>query len=257
MTRIVASLAFLVFAIPLLAQDPAPAAKPDLEPLSKMIRDAVLKQAPKSFEDTSGWGLSKPIPPKLRLPNLPRTVIKVGDHDQLAHGSWRRVKGWMAVPEKDLALQVTELRPLDDGKYKLSLTSTADLQIEGELQQWLNGLMVVGVTGRATATAQVDLDADVKLVLDITKFPPEVKVEPKVVRIAVDLKKFELFKEQQGQPPIGINNDLKGLLQAALKAKEPQLVDEANRAIADALRQGKGTFSASKLYESIAKTKKS
>ena len=260
MTRLFSTLGSILLAIPLLAQEPAaPAAKPDLEPLSKMIRDAVLKQAPKSFEDNSGWNLSTPNPGKIRLPGLPRTVIRVGDHDELAHGSWRRVKGWMADPEKDLSLHVTELRPLDDGKYRLSLTSTADLQVEGEFQQWLKGILLVGITGRATATTQVDLDADVKLSLDVAKFPPEVTVEPKVVRLQVDLKKFTLFNPQAPNDPPragGLDNDLKNLLQQAIRSQEPKMIEEANKAIGDALRQGKGTFSAAKLYEAIGKTKK-
>ena len=82
MTRCFSMLAAIVVVVPLLAQQPAaPPAKADLEPLSKLIRDAVLKQVPKSFEDNSGWNLSKPIPAKIRLPGLPRTVIRVGDHD--------------------------------------------------------------------------------------------------------------------------------------------------------------------------------
>jgi hypothetical protein len=261
MTRFLSTLATILLAIPLLAQEPAPAplAKQDLEPISKMIRESVLKQVPKSFEDNSGWNLSKPIPAKIRLPGLPRTLIRVGDHDEIAHGSWRRVKGWMADPDKDLSLHVTELKPLPDGKYRLSLTSTADLQVEGEFQQWLNGLMLVGITARATTTAQIDLDADVKLGLDLAKFPPEVTVEPKVVNLKIELKKFELFKPQANSPPQaggGLNDDLKNLLQQAIRAKEPMLIDEANKAIAEALKQGKGTFSAAKLYEAIGKTKK-
>ena len=260
MTRFLSTLGTVLVAIPLLAQEPAALpAKADLEPLSKLIRDAVLKQVPKSFEDNSGWNLSKPFPAKIRLPGLPRTVIRVGDHDEIAHGSWRRVKGWMADPEKDLSLHVTELKPLPDGKYRLSLTSTADLQVEGEFQQWLNGLMLVGITGRATTTAQVDLDADIKLSLDLAKFPPEVTVEPKVVKLSIDLKKFTLFNPQTANNPPradGLNNDLKNLLQQAIRSQEPKLIEEANRAIADAIRQGKGTLSAAKLYEAIAKTKK-
>jgi hypothetical protein len=260
MTRFLVAFVAVGLGMPLLAQEPAPPpAKRDLEPLSKLIRDAVLKQAPRSFEDNSGWNLSRPFPARIRLPNLPRTVLRVGDHDELAHGSWRRVKGWMADPNKDLSLHVTELRPTEGGKYRLGLTSTADLQVEGEFQQWLNGLMIVGVTGRATATAQVDLDADVKLSLDVTKFPPEVQIEPKVVRLAIDLKKFQLFNPQTANNPQraeGLNNDLKNLLQQALKTQEPKLTEEANRAIVDALRQGQGTFSAAKLYEAIGGAKK-
>lgn len=40
-----------------------------------------------------------------------------------------------------------------------------------------------------------------------------------------------------------------------IRAQEPKVLEEANKAIAEALRQGKGTFSASALYEKIGKSK--
>ena len=101
---------------------------------------------------------------------------------------------------------------------------------------------------------------EIKLTLDVAKFPPEVTVEPKVKKLTIELKKFRtLFNPQTANNPPraeGLNNDLKNLLQQAIRTQEPKLIEEANRAIADALRQGKGTFSAVTLYEAIAKTKK-
>ena len=164
----------------------------------------------------------------------------------------------MPDPQKDLSLQITELKPADDSKYLLSLTSTAALLIDGEAQQWLNGLMIFGANGQATALVQVDLDAEVKLSLNVGKFPPEVTVEPKVVRCQVELKKFELFRPENAKNPQradGLNNELRNLLQGAIRNNEPKIVEGANRAIADALRQGKGTFSAAALYDALSKTK--
>jgi hypothetical protein len=257
----IASLILVALVASLAAQEaPKDAPKQNLEPLSKIIRDIVVKEAPKSVEDLSGWGKTTPIPPKLRLPNLPRTTIKVGDHVELAHGSWHKIKATIVDPEKDLTVRVNELKPTEKSQYRIALTGTAALVIDGEFQQWLNGLLIVGITGQATALVQVDVDADVKLSLDASKFPPAVKVEPKVVRCDVDLKKFELFRPENARNPQraeGLNNDLRNLLQQAIRTQEPKIIEEANRTIAEALQRGKGTFSASALYQALSSGKAS
>src|SRR5262245_53766460 len=84
---------------------------PDYEPRSRLRRDLALKQAPRFVEDLSGWNKTTPIPQKLRLPGLQRTTIKVGDHLELAHGAWKRVRLWMENPDKDFTLRVTEFKP--------------------------------------------------------------------------------------------------------------------------------------------------
>lgn len=247
----------------LLAMTPsAPAQeKADHESLSRLLRDLAIKRMPKYVEDLSGWGKSTPPPARLRLPGLPRTTIKVGDRVELAHGSWKRMKAWMANPERDLDLRVTRFEPVEGSKkYRLSVTVIAPVEGEGEFQQWLNGLMLVAVTGQARATVQTDLDFDVAMSLDVTKFPPEVTVDPKMVRCQFDIKEFELFKAQQARNPQRaeeLNQEIKGLLQGLLQSQEPRIRDEANKAIAQGLREGRGTLSAAALYQVLTKTKTS
>jgi alpha-D-ribose 1-methylphosphonate 5-triphosphate synthase subunit PhnH len=230
--------------------------KPDYTDLSKLIRSLALKEAPKEFTASPGWGQSKPFPPRLRLPNLPRTTIKVGDRLELAHGSWKKAKVWMDNPERDFTLAVTELKPQEASKYRLALTSTAPLLIDFEFQQWLNGLMLVGVNGRAKAKVKVDLDCDVGLTLNVTKFPPEVSVDPKIAKTKIEVRELEVFNPGTAKRPDlaqTLNGEIQNFVQGMVQDAEPKIQDEANRAIAQALREGKGTFSASKLYETIKK----
>ncbi len=230
------------------------AEKPDYSELSKMIRSMALKNAPKEFNVAPAWGLSTPIPPKLRLQNLPRTTIQVGDRVELAHGSWKKANIWMDDPEKDLALVVADLKPIDSSKYRLSLTSSAPLNVDYEFQQWLNGLMLVGVTGRAKAKVKIDLDCDVALSLNVGKFPPEVTVDPKVTSAKIDVEKFEVFNPAGAKRPElaqNLNDEAKKFVQGIVRDAEPRIRDEANKAIAEAIRDGKGTFSAEKLFDAI------
>jgi hypothetical protein len=231
-----------------------PRKEPDYTELSKLIRSIVLKEAPKEFSAAPGWGQSTPFPPRLRLPNLPRTTIKVGDHLELAHGTWKKAKVWPENPERDFMLAVTELKPQGGSKYRLSLTSATPLLVDFEVQQWLNGLMLVGVNGRAKAKVKVDLDCDVALTLNALKFPPEVTVEPKIAKTKIEVQDFEVFNPATAARPEraqGLNNDIKSLVQGMVQDAEPKIQDEANRAIAQAIREGKGTFSASKLYSAL------
>jgi hypothetical protein len=232
------------------------AEKPDYTELSKMIRTMALKLAPKEFTAAPAWGLSIPFPPRLRLPNLPRTTIQVGDRVELAHGSWKKAKAWMEEPDKDFVLVVTDLKPLESSKYRLSLTSVAPLLIDYEFQQWLNGIMLVGVNGRAKSKIKIDLDCDVGLSLNVAKFPPEVTVDPKIIATKIDVQDFEVFNPATANRPDraqNLNNEIKNFAQGFVRDAEPKIQDKANKAIAQALRDGKGTFSAVKLYEAIKK----
>ena len=234
--------------------------KTDYEELSRLIHGLVAKGAPKAFEEKSEWGKSTPFPEKLRLPNLPRTTIKVGDRIELAHGNWKRAKMWLEDPEKDLGVTVTSFKQLEGSKVRLTLIATANLQSEGEMQQWLNGLMLVALTARAGAKVQGDIECDVNLSLDVKKFPPELMIDPKITRCDLELKEFTLFKPTEARNPEraeGINGQLKNALQSMLKNSEPTIREAANKAIAQALREGKGSISAAALYNAMNAKKKS
>jgi hypothetical protein len=245
---------FLALTLALPAQEARE--KPDYTELSTLIRSKVLKEAPKGFSAAPGWGQSTPFPPRLRLPNLPRTTIKVGDRLELAHGSWKKGRAWMENRERDLALAVTDLKPSEAGKYRLSLTGAAPLLVDYQFQQWLNGLMIVEVSGRAKAKVKVDLDCDIGLSLNVAKFPPEVTVEPKIAKTKIDVLELEVLNPGTANRPDlaqGVNNQVRNFVQGLIQEAEPKIQEEANRAIAQAIREGKGTFSAAKLYEAVKK----
>ena len=167
---------------------------------------------------------------------------------------------WFDDPDKDIGLNVTSLKQLEGAKVRLALAVTANLQSEGEMQQWLNGLMLVAVTGRASVKVQGDIECDVNLSLDVTKFPPEMTIDPKITRCDLELKEFTLLKPAEvrnTERAEAINSQLKGALQLMLKNGEPTIREAANKAIAQALREGKGNISAAALFKAMNAKKKS
>jgi hypothetical protein len=224
-----------------IADDPTPT--PDYRELSKVIQQQVVKKLPKEVEKRFGWGETIPLPPRLPLPRL-RTYVKVGDHIEVPHGPWRRVKGRIEDPSKDLDIQVREFRQLEPTTYRLALDADTTVNCEAEWQQWQKGLRLVGATAVADAALRISLVCDVGVSLDLSTFPPAVNLEPKVKELHIDLKSLNLRhlgnRIVQAENPKELGERFEDVLRDALHQSEPILKDYANDAIARGLREGKG-----------------
>jgi hypothetical protein len=232
--------------------------KPDYTDLSKRVQEFVIPQVPKQWEDTSEWGKSIPIPDKLRFPGLRRMVVKKGDKDEFPHGTWRYTKLWLDDPAKDVRIEIKEIRKLDSGPYRVKVDATVALHGFRQRQQWQNGFKLLDISAQADALTTIALELDVKISLNVTKFPPEALVEPKVADIRLVLKQFDLNRVG----PVGgelireLGNELKGIIQAQMTMREPEIKDLANKAIAKGIAEGKGKFSAASLLKMNGPTKK-
>jgi hypothetical protein len=237
------------------AGEKPPAKAQDNAAFSQLVHRIVVKRIPKEgFEDTSGWGMTVPIPPKLRLPNL-RTYIKVGDHLELPHGAWRRFKGKIEDPDKDLKIVVKEFKALNESTYRLVMDVDALIVFHGEWQQWQKGLLIIGAEAAGDANVTAAIVCDVKFSFDFKKFPPGLNVEPTVTELGLNLVDVKLRNPDGGKndKAIPLNNEIKELLNKVLKAAEPMIKSHANQVIAQSLKEGKGSISADAVLKALPK----
>jgi hypothetical protein len=230
---------------------------------ARLIHKVVVSQVPKVYEGKNGWGQTIPIPEGMRLGRL-RKLVQVGDHQELPHGHWRKVRVWLDDPNRDLKIRVRDLRNVDKTMYHLALAVDAALRTETEVQQWQKGLSLLHFTARADARVGVLLDCDVALSLEVAKFPPDLKIEPKVTDLKMTLQEFNLRQVEvprlgtavHGEMVREVGNKFKGVLQELMRAAEPSVKEHANQAIARSLREGHGTLSAGALLKALTpKTK--
>lgn len=243
------------------ADEPARDAKPDqYAEFSKLIHQMVVKQIPKVYEDSSAWGKTIPLTEPLRLPGL-RTYIKKGDKVELPHGLWRKVRVWMDNPDKDLRIQVKDLKKLDAKSFRLVVDSESAVRTEVEAKHWQKGLTLAGFSGKADVAVAMSMDCDIAIALT-SNF--ELKVEPKITRLNIDLKDINLREVStlrlgvilEGEKAKEFGGQFKDILQAAVKTAEPTVKDHANQAIAKSIREGKGTFGAASLLKLLGSGEK-
>jgi hypothetical protein len=209
--------------------------------LAATIKKAVLAKLPKQFEDNSEWGKTIPLPVAVRFPNLRRAVVRVGDHDELPHGTWKRTRVWMADPERDLTIILSDMKKVGKDTSRLRVDATVAVQAQRERKDWIRGVGLPGITADADAVARVSLDVDVTVNFDLARPLDGVKTDVKVSDLRIELKDFHLRRVgpvvivEQG----ALGDELKGILQEQLRAAEPKAKDYANQAIAQAIKDGK------------------
>ncbi len=244
----------LLLCVPLLAWTQAPAEKPDYREFSKLIEQLVVKRLPGEVEDVTHWGTTIPIPPNLRLAGL-RSYVKVGDHFEVPHGAWRRMKAKIERPDENLKIRVTEFRQLDDKNFRLALDADAKVFCQGEWQQWQKGLMLINGFAQADADFAIALVCDIGVAFEFKGFTPEIKLDPKVTELHVHVRDLR-FRDARGgpveiEPGPALVEKLKGLLNDGIKLVEPQIKEYANEAIARGLRQSRGDISTAALLKAL------
>lgn len=226
----------------------------DYKEFSRLVHAAVVKRVPKEIEDTSGWGSTIPAEPNLPLPKL-RRYVKVGDRLEMPHGTWRRFKSRLEDPDKNLKIVVKDFKKLDASTYRVVTDVDVTVYMHGEIQHWQKGLFLIGGELGADANFTATVVVDVAASLNFQKFPPELKLDPKVSDLTLD---FVDFKVRGGPILVGefgdnVRRDLKDAIRSLVKTSEPLVKMYANDAITQSLRDGKGTISADAILQALPK----
>ncbi len=229
------------------AQTPLPSPTPENNPaaeLERLIHKSVVAKLPEVIEENSGWGGMIPLPPVLRRPNAPRTVVDVDGKPMVPDGTWRRLRLRMPDPDRDLRIKVQGLERLEATKYRLKLDASAALQSAADVQRWRNGILLGDLTLKSHLTVDVYLECDLAAKLDTDGL----HLEPELKDLKVTLKDLtpeRVFLKRAGiavggEMLEGVGREVQGHLQAMLDARTPQFKKRAEEALAKALKENKG-----------------
>jgi len=217
-----------------------PAEQPELALLSQTLHRIAVDRAPRVFEDLADWNKSTPLEPGLSLLGL-RTRVKVGDREELAHGSWSRSKIALGDVAKDTKVTVRELKPLPGGKQRIVLEIDARFAWEHERKVWLKGLPIAGLSAGGNCRGVATITCEFSSTLDTSVFPPTLKVDAVVKENKLELRELEVTKLPNiplvGEQAKKLVAEIRPVLQVLLTYKEKDLTPVLNEVLAEALRK--------------------
>jgi len=215
----------------------------DLTEISALLQKVVSEQIPrKEIEDASGWGQTTTALPRLALPRLQRTRVIVAGREELPQGLWKRSRISIADPQKDVVTRATDFKVIEGGNYRITVNSDVKMHIDTDLQFWQRGLLLLDTTAHSDAKIKAVVECDLVMKVDTSKFPPDVKIEPKISQLTLDLADYRLNQvgpvSREGIAQI-VDIDFNDVIRSSIKSKEPELKEKANEAVIRAVREGK------------------
>jgi hypothetical protein len=213
--------------------------KSDYAALERLIHKMMAGQMPPAFEQAEHWGQTIPIPDKLLLPRL-RTVVEVNGREELPHGLWRKLRGRIEDPQRDLVIRVRSFEGKGNLTYRIALDADVVLRGEGEVQHWQKGLALVGLLVDADIVVRLSMECAVKARPDPKKPLALVRLETKVDGLKMDLTEFTLKRVSlrrlgpilEGEKAEAAGGLVRGLVEKSLVSMAPQMQEQINQALA-------------------------
>ena len=238
----------------------ASAEEPATADLARLIHKLVVAKVPAVHEDDSGWGHTAPLPERLKLPRIRRTLVQVGDHMEAPDGPWRKLRLRMEDPKHDISIRVPSFKSKDAQHYQLVVEADALVRTEADVQLWKNGLQLSDLTARADVSLTVRVECDVAARLETKDGPPRLVLVPDIKELKLTLKEFTPRQVTFHRAGVTVEGDavetagkeLKESVQTLLKSLEPQVKKRAGEAVAKALKDGKDPLPAGDLLKAVA-----
>lgn len=230
---------------------PTPATPaPDTRQLSALLKRVLLAELPKVHEESDDWGKQAKIFDGLKAEGKGKKFRLAGKTKLVNHGTWKRSKLVFTDPERQIDVEIRDLRGVDRNRVAFELVTTLSFQGEAETKTYSNGLQLFGVTARADATVCVRLACEVAFWLDPAGLGSTLRVEPTIRQCSLELVAFDLNRlgpSIKGDLAHELGDDLRGHIRKLMRKNEAKVREKANEAIGKSMARGDLSFSPAKL----------
>ncbi|MCA9195599.1 MAG: hypothetical protein KDB03_27695 [Planctomycetales bacterium] len=195
--------------------------------LTKLIRENL----PESHTDDRKWGHQKEVWDGIELRREGLKIETKRKKKLVNSGTWTRYRIDLVEPERLLLVQFHRLEQLPDGKIAFHVTADTRLDVFGRLSQWVRDVQLISLSANADAECRLSLEGTVDLQLIVLKFPPAVRIVPKIDRAHIDLTYFRVRRISQigGDFAKLLGEGIKGVVDDKLEDLNNKLVDKIDK----------------------------
>lgn len=211
-----------VFAESDAAQQPA-TTSPLTAAFARILKDAI----PREYEKEKDWGNTRNITSGLRRDGLKLYRRK----KPVNHGVWKRYRVRLIDPDENLAVQITDVQPGEDGRLRFTLQLRAELDLWARAKIYQYGIHIIALEALGDAKIDLNLDCEVGMRLQTNAGTAGVALDPRVVDARLGIVDFHLHRVSNAKGPIvrELGEELPNLIEDQLQG--PKFVKKLNRAI--------------------------
>src|SRR4029077_5833790 len=117
------------------------------------------------------------------------------------HGVWKHYRVTLIEPDKNLVVQIQNLRSLEGGRIAFTLFVTARLHLWAQAKVYQDGIHLGALTAEGDTTVRLWLDSEVGIETVPASFLAGIAVRPHVDAARLKLDDFKLTRIGEVQGP--------------------------------------------------------
>ena len=209
--------------------------QPERSPLANTARDTLawtfarlIEEAiPEHYEKKKDWDRTKNITVGIRNEGIKLYRRK----KPVKHGLWKHYTVDLVEPEKNLSVQIQNLRPMDEGRLGFTLVLSAKLDIWGRARAYQYGVHLISLEVEGRTDFDLSLDCEIGADIQSIKGRSTVVIDPSVSAANLKLRNFRLdrISNAKGKLVEEIGEEIEDIIAKQLRG--PKLTAKINRAI--------------------------
>lgn len=148
-------------------------------------------------------------------------------------GQWQLYRVQLTDPDEKFDVKITDIRQLEDNVVGLEVTVLASLKVFGRESLWEHGVQLYSVSADADARVRLWAAIEIATHVDITRFPPDVALDPKVTAAKFEIPDFRIRRIGGFHGPVvrSLSHTTREAVEAKLEEDNHKLVAKLNKAI--------------------------
>jgi hypothetical protein len=151
--------------------------------LNQQLRKLALQHLPAQYVDARKWDRTETI--KTLIPRSEPLVMK--------HGTWSKYELRPVDPEQTLAVRLTNVRNLEDGRLAFNLACDLTVDLEARQAKWQRGVQLYSVQADITTRVTIELECRLGLKFDFNT-APAIVMSPVVESSQVTIHEFRIHR---------------------------------------------------------------
>ena len=162
------------------------------EKIDALITKMVLENIPHQFKEDKDWGKQES---RWNGVDIRRDGLKLRTHRKkkmFNHGTWKKYEVSLLNPKEQFAISVKNMREAEDGKMAFDVHVSANLKIDGRQAKWVRGVQLFNVSIDGKTKVNLVATIELRTLMDITKFPPDLAFRPEAKSVDISLSDFRI-----------------------------------------------------------------
>lgn len=205
----------------------------EVEQLDQFLTDLALENMPLEYTDEKDWGQQDERWDGVRVYLKDGKIRTKRRKKTVNHGTWKRYSASLLDPDEQFSVQLDNFKEVGDRSTAFDVIVSARIKIEGRQAKWVKGVQLYSISADGKADLRLTVSVELKSTLDITKFPPDLILEPSISEADIELIDFQIDRVSKagGEFAQQLTKAVRKTVDKKIAASEQKLVTKMNAKI--------------------------